>query len=214
MHAAGGRAHGVLVFSLHHMPSAEPAAPAAGAQSAMGCARLFWMFSHITMLGFGGVLPWMYRVLVEQRHVLSAQEFRELFALGQVLPGPSICNMAVMVGYRHAGVAGGASALAGMMLGPMVLVILLGLGYEAHGHSPLLASVLAGMSAVASGLIVVMALRMAVGLPRRWRSLLVAALALLGIAVLHLALWLVLACLAPLGMVLLRGGRQDAGKRP
>jgi chromate transporter len=93
-------------------------------------------------------------------------------------------------------------------------VILLGLGYEAHGHSPLLASVLAGMSAAACGLIVVMALRMALGLPRRWRSLLVAALALLGISLLHLPLWLVLASLAPLGMVLLRGDRRDAGKLP
>ncbi len=180
----------------------------------MGCAELFWMFSHITMLGFGGVLPWMYRVLVEQRQVLSPDEFRELLALGQVLPGPSICNMSVMVGYRHAGLAGGACALAGMMLGPMVLVILLGLGYEAHGHSPVLASVLAGMSAAAAGLIVVMALRMAAGLPRHRRNVVVAALALLGIAVLHLPLWLVLAALAPVGMLLLRGDRSGPGKAP
>ncbi len=176
----------------------------------MRCGQLFWMFTHITMLGFGGVLPWMYRVLVDQRHLLSAEEFRALLALGQVLPGPTICNMAVMVGYRHAGVAGGASALTGMMLGPMVLVILLGMGYEAHGHSPLLASVLTGMSAVAAGLIVVMALRMAAGLPRQWRSVLLAVLALVGIAVLHLALWLVLAGLAPVGMLLLRGDRRGS----
>ena len=207
MRAAGGRAQ---VFPVNDMPGTEPAA-ADRVQPAMGCAQLFWMFSHITMLGFGGVLPWMYRVLVDKRQVLSAQEFRELFALGQVLPGPSICNMAVMVGYRHAGVAGGASALAGMMLVPMVLVILLGLGYESHGRSPVLASVLAGMSAAACGLIVVMALRMAAGLPRRWRSGMVALLALLGIAVMHLPLWLVLAALAPLGMLLLRGEQPVAG---
>ncbi len=209
MRAAGGRAQ---VFPVNDMPGTEPAAAADRVQPTMGCTQLFWMFSHITMLGFGGVLPWMYRVLVDQRQVLSAQEFRELFALGQVLPGPSICNMAVMVGYRHAGVAGGASALAGMMLGPMVLMILLGLGYESHGRSPVLASVLAGMSAAASGLIVVMALRMAAGLPRRWRSGIVALLALLGIAAVHLPLWLVLAALAPLGMLLLRGEQPGAGK--
>ena len=195
---------------MNSLPGTEPEASAAGAPPSMSCAQLFWMFSHITMLGFGGVLPWMYRVLVEQRQVLSPAEFRELLALGQVLPGPSICNMSVMVGYRHAGVAGGASALAGMMLGPMVLVILLGLGYETHGRSPLLASVLAGMSAAAAGLIVVMALRMAAGLPRHWRSALVAGAALLGIAVLHLPLWLVLAGLAPVGMLLLRRDRPGA----
>ena len=175
-----------------------------GAQPRLGCAQLFWLFTRITMLGFGGVLPWMYRVLVEQRKVLDAAEFRELLALGQVLPGPSICNVAVMVGYRHAGVAGGASALAGIMLGPTVLVILLGLGYASRGNSALLASVLSGMSAAAAGLIVVVALRMAAGLPRRWRSALLAGLALLGIAGLHLPLWLVLGALGPVGMLLLR----------
>ena len=150
----------------------------------MGCAQLFWTFTQITMLGFGGVLPWMYRVLVEKRKVISPDAFRELLAMGQVLPGPTICNMAVVVGYRHTGVAGGVSALTGMMLGPMALVILLGLGYEAQGQSPMLASVLGGMSAVAVGLIVVMALRMFAGLPRQWRSMLMVALALGGIAIL------------------------------
>lgn len=187
------------------MSLAEPAVATAGAQPQLGCGQLFWLFSRITLLGFGGVLPWMYRVLVEQRKVLGVQEFNELLALGQVLPGPSICNMAVMIGYRHARVAGGASALAGIMLGPTVLVILLGLGYASRGRSPALESMLAGMSAAATGLIVVMALRMAASLPRRWRSALLAALALLGIAVLHLPLWAVLGGLAPVGMVMLRG---------
>ena len=177
----------------------------------MGCAQLFWTFTQITMLGFGGVLPWMYRVLVEKRKVISPDAFRELLAMGQVLPGPTICNMAVVVGYRHAGVAGGVSALAGMMLGPMALVILLGLGYEAHGQSPILASVLGGMSAVAAGLIVVMALRMFAGLPRQWRSMLMVALALGGIAILHLSLWLLLATLALVGMALLRNDWPGTG---
>lgn len=178
--------------------------PEAAARPQLGCAELFALFTRITMLGFGGVLPWMYLVLVERRRIVSAEEFRELLALGQVLPGPSICNVAVMIGWRHAGVAGGLSALAGMMLGPMALVILLGLGYASGSRSPVLASVLAGMSAVAAGLVAVMALRMAAGLPRRWRSLLLAGLALLAIAALHLPLWLVLAGLAPVGMALLR----------
>lgn len=185
------------------MSRVEPAPAAAGAQPALGCAQLFWLFSHITMLGFGGVLPWMYRVLVEQRKVLADDEFRELLGLGQVLPGPSICNVAVMIGWRHAGVRGAACALGGMMLGPMVLVILLGLLYQSRGASPLLASVLSGMSAAASGLIAVMALRMAAGLPRGWRNGVLALLALLGISALHLPLWLVLAGLAPVGMLLL-----------
>ena len=210
---------------LERVPPRQPAEPRVQVQAVgpgeaagsgapnMGCNQLFWTFTHITMLGFGGVLPWMYRVLVEQRQVLSPDEFRDLLALGQVLPGPSICNMAVMVGYRHAGVAGGASALAGMMLGPMVLMILLGLGYASRGPSPRLASMLSGMSAAAAGLIVVMALRMATGLPRSWRSAVMPGLALLGITALHLPLWLVLAGLAPVGMLLLRADRPGA-ERP
>ena len=57
-------------------------------------AALFAGFFRIGMIGFGGVLPWARRMLVEQRKWLTAQEFTDLLALCQFLPGPNVVNLA------------------------------------------------------------------------------------------------------------------------
>ena len=69
-------------------------------------------------------MPFAYRALVEKRQWLSGPEFAALVGVAQVLPGPTICNMAVMVGMRKGGRMGGVTSLLGMVVGPMIIVLL------------------------------------------------------------------------------------------
>lgn len=136
-----------------------PAAP-----RRIGAAELFVAFSQLALSGFGGVLPFAYRTLVEKRKWISPTDFAGLLAMAQVMPGPTICNLSVMIGQRHGGLAGAAAALSGMIAGPICIVLLLGIAWQQAGDEPLVRHALAGMSAVAIGLLLSTAVKMGVGL--------------------------------------------------
>ena len=131
----------------------DPAAP--------GLAALFAGFLGVGVIGFGGVLPWARRMVVEQRRWLAPGEFTELLALCQFLPGPNIVNMAVAIGARFGGVAGSVAAVAGLLAAPMAIVIGLGGLYAQFSHVPLVARGFTGLAAAASGLVLAMAVRIA-----------------------------------------------------
>jgi chromate transporter len=127
---------------------------------------LFWAFSRIALTGFGGVLPFAYRGLVEKRAWLSPSEFAEFLGLSQMLPGPTICNVALMVGHKYAGTRGALAALAGMIVFPFLLVIALGALYQRYGDLPAVRDALHGMAAIAAGLILATAVKMAIAMYR------------------------------------------------
>ena len=132
----------------------------------IGPRRLFLAFSGLALSGFGGVLPFAYRALVEKRKWLDAREFASLLAIAQVMPGPTICNLSVMIGQRYAGFAGSCAALGGMVLGPSCIVVALGIAWQHFGDLPAVRRALAGMSAVAIGLILATAVKMGLALFR------------------------------------------------
>ena len=158
---------------------------------------LFIAFSQLALSGFGGVLPWAHRALVERKGWLTQREFVETLALGQLLPGPNIGNMAVMIGYRYAGYAGALAAVAGLVSGPFALMIAVGLLYSNYGALPLVQQALSGMSAVAAGLVLATGFKMAGSLKRHWRPWLFMALALAGVGALRWPLLAVVGALAP-----------------
>ncbi len=153
-------------------------------------------------------MPFAYRALVEKRQWLSGPEFAALVGVAQVLPGPTICNMAVMVGMRKGGRMGGITSLLGMVLGPMIIVLLLGIIYQHVGGAAPVQAALRGMSAVAAGLIFATAVKMgrSVFFEARsvWSRRLVMAvwclLAFVGVGLMHWPLALVVAVLAPLAV--------------
>lgn len=136
----------------------------------IGPGELFIAFSRLALSGFGGVLPFAYRALVEDRRWLDAREFAGLLAIAQVMPGPTICNLSVIIGQRFAGFAGACAALGGMVLGPSCVVIALGIAWQRYGQLAVVKHALAGMSAVAVGLILSTAVKMGIGLFKRSRG--------------------------------------------
>lgn len=123
--------------------------------------ELFTAFTILALQGFGGVLAIAQRVLCDQKRWLSREQFVETLAIGQVLPGPNICNIALMVGDRFFGWRGAFAALAGMMLIPLVIVLALTAAYVEFETVPAVAGALRGMGAVAAGMIFGTALRLA-----------------------------------------------------
>jgi chromate transporter len=121
---------------------------------------LFWTFTMLALQGFGGVLAVAQRVLCEQKRWLSREQFLEILAVGQVLPGPNICNIALMIGDRFFGWRGAFAALAGMMAIPAVIVLALTATYAEFATVPAVAGALKGMGAVSAGLIGGTALRL------------------------------------------------------
>lgn len=140
-------------------PAEEPRAP-----TTIAPLQIFFAFSGLALSGFGGVMPFAYRALVERRRWMGASEFAGLLALAQVLPGPTICNLSVMIGQRYAGFAGASAALAGMIVAPACIVIGLGIAWQHYGSLPGVKHALGGMSAVAIGLILATAVKMGMAL--------------------------------------------------
>jgi chromate transporter len=117
-------------------------------------AELFRVFNGLALQGFGGVLPVAQRVLVEQQRWLSREQFVETLSLGQVLPGPNIVNMALMIGDRFFGLRGAAAALGGLLTMPLLIVLTLAALYGQLSSVPAVAGALRGMGAVSAGLII------------------------------------------------------------
>jgi len=145
-------------------------------------AELFRGFSRVGLSGFGGVLPWARRLLVDTERWLTAEEFNVLLGLCQFLPGPNVVNLAVAVGVRFCGWRGAVAAATGLMLGPFLIALILGLLYQHLGELPSVKSVLHGITLVGAGLIIATGIRMGLNVKHRIIYWPFAALAFAGIA--------------------------------
>jgi chromate transporter len=158
---------------------------------------LFLTFSRITLSSFGGALFWSRRALVEQQRWLTEREFVELLTLGQLLPGPNVLNLTVMVGYRFGGWSGAAVSVAGYLGWPCLVVIGMGVLYQHYGALPEVQRALAGMAIVAAGLLLATVIKLGMVLPRRWRPWLFGILAFAGVGIMRWPLLWVFGALAP-----------------
>jgi chromate transporter len=167
-----------------------------------GLLEIFVAFLEMTLSGFGGVLAWAHRTLVERRRWLSEREFTALLGLAQVLPGGNIINLAVFVGDKFQGLRGVAVALTGLVLAPFVIVLVLSVFLANPAVGELSRPALRGAAPVVAGLILATGIKMARsyrGVPRAW---LVAGLTLAAVGIAQLPLLLVLAVLGPISIAL------------
>lgn len=132
--------------------SSESAAAEAARPEPPGLFELFTAFAKMSLMGFGGVLVWARRAIVEQYRWLTPDEFNETFALCHFLPGPNIVNLAVVFGSRLRGLAGGIAAFFGLLLPPVVIVTILGVLYAQYGQFERLQHALGGVVTVTAGL--------------------------------------------------------------
>jgi chromate transporter len=141
-------------------PPAAIAAPELPTSTPPGLIALFVAFAKMSLAGFGGVLAFARRGIVEQHKWMTAEEFNETFALCHFLPGPNIVNLSVVFGSRFRGIAGGVAAFAGLVGPPVVIVTILAALYARFGEIDALRRVLAGVSCAAVGLLISVVFRM------------------------------------------------------
>jgi chromate transporter len=128
---------------------------------------LFLAFAKISVAGFGGVLYWARRAIVDQHRWMSADEFNETYALCHFLPGPNIVNLSMVFGARLRGIAGGIAAFTGLLVPPMLIMTVLAALYARYGEVDALRRILAGVSCAAVGLLIANVLRMMTPLVKR-----------------------------------------------
>jgi chromate transporter len=169
-------------------PAAVPApdSPTSILRSPPGLAELFVAFAKMSTAGFGGVLYWARRGIVDQHRWMSADEFNETYALCHFLPGPNIVNFSMVFGSRIRGIAGGIAAFAGLLAPPTIIITILAALYARYGEVDALRRILAGVSCAAVGLLVATVFRMMTPLIKRrdviGLILLVAVLVAIGLA--------------------------------
>lgn len=127
---------------------------------------LFISFTLLALQGFGGVMAIVQRELVEKKQWLTQDEFIEDWAVAQIMPGPNVVNLSIIIGGRYFGVAGAFAAFAGMLAMPLLLILLVAILYAPYAHHPQVMQALRAMAAVAAGLILSTAIRLSDALKR------------------------------------------------
>lgn len=154
---------------------------------------LFASFLRMGLLGFGGVLPLARQVLVVERRWLDDRAFAEVIGLCQVLPGPNVVNLSVVIGSRTHGPLGALIALSGLLFVPVGLMLAIAYFYASIAQEPLTRNAIAGASAAAAGLILGTGVRLLLQTRPPLRGLLTGAAAFVAVGVLHWPLlWVIL----------------------
>ena len=151
----------------------------------------------LALQGFGGVLAVVQRVLVDEKRWLTNEEFIEDWAVAQILPGPNVVNLALMIGDRYFGLRGGLAALAGILTFPLLVVLVIAALFASVADMPMAQGALKGMGAVSAGLIAAVGLRLVTALKANVMSAGVcisfAAITFIAIAILRIPLvWVLL----------------------
>jgi chromate transporter len=162
--------------------------------------ELFLGFLAIGARSFGGVLPWAYRTMVEERRWLTQADFAETIGLCQFLPGPNIGNASIVLGKRWFGVSGAVVAFLGLMALPFIWVMVLGILYLEWASHPVVRAVVTGVGATGAGFFIGTALKLGKALVRKPAALLLIAGCFLSVGVGRVSMLVVLPLAAAIGV--------------
>ena len=168
--------------------------------------ELFLGFLAIGARSFGGVLPWAYRTMVEERRWLTQADFAETIGLCQFLPGPNIGNASIVLGKRWFGVSGAIVAFLGLMVLPFIWVMALGVLYLEWASYPVVRAVVTGVGATGAGLFIGTALKLGKALVRKPAALVLVAGCFLTVGVGRMSMLIVMPLAAAIGVFFARRG--------
>jgi chromate transporter len=181
-------------------------------QSPPSLVTLFIAFAKMSLAGFGGVLVWARRGIVDQHKWMTADEFNETFALCHFLPGPNIVNLTFVFGSRLRGLPGAVAAFSGLVGPPALIMVVMGMLYHQYGEIDALRRILSGVACAAIGLMLAVVFRMMMPLIRRRDviALLVMVAVFIAIGILRLPLATVLLVAIPISIAITWWMRKEA----
>ena len=165
---------------------------------------MFLAFLGVGLSGFGGVLPFARRMLVERKGWMTELDFTETLSLCQSLPGPNIVNLSIMVGSRYAGVKGALACFLGLTAAPVAIVLVLAALNDRFGAIGRAHDMLLALGAAAAGLVAATVVKIARPMlsARPWTATPIVVLVFVGAGLLKFPLPMVLAVAAPLSLAL------------
>jgi chromate transporter len=162
---------------------------------------LFVMFLNIGLTSFGGSsMAWMYRQVVERRHLMDDQAFMTGLTIAQVLPGANPVNLALYLGMQIRGKTGATIAALGMVLPAFCVILLFGLLYRTYSDIPALQAILGGMAASGVGTTLAMGVTVATRFPRQTIPILIALITFVTVGILRWSMVPVVIVLIPLSI--------------
>lgn len=169
--------------------------------------EIFTGFLSIGARSFGGVLPWAYRVMVEERRWITVEDFTQTMGLCQFLPGPNVGNAAIVYGKRWFGVRGAAVAALGLFALPFTWVVALGALYADYATNPVVKAVVTGVGAAGAGFFIATAIKLARPLARKPAALVIIAGCFISVGIGRVSLAYVLPVAIVMSIVLSRLGK-------
>jgi chromate transporter len=176
--------------------------PSEGVAPPRDLGELFLGFLSIGARSFGGVLPWAYRAMVEERRWLTHEDFTETIGLCQVLPGPNLGNASIVLGKRWFGLPGAIAAFLGLFALPYLWVLGLALLYADFASNPIVHATVTGVGAAGAGLFIGTAVKLGRPLARRPAALTMIAACFLAVAIGRVSLLVVVPVATAAGMFL------------
>ena len=107
--------------------------------------RTFFRISAFTVGDGYAMIPLMQREVTERQHWIEPGEFLDLLAIAQTSPGPISLNTAIFVGYKTRGFIGALAALAGLVLPPFAIILLIAVFFPRIQHYPMVQAAFTGM---------------------------------------------------------------------
>ena len=175
--------------------------------------ELFIVFFKLGAFTIGGgiaMLPLLQNTLTEEKKWFTREEFVDIVAVCQSLPGVVAVNMATYVGYKKKGLIGSIVSTLGVIIPSFVLILLIARGITALGDSGVVMGAMAGLRAAALGMVAVAMIQLAPSaLKNKW-AILAAVTAFVLIAVLKVNTAYVILLFAVTGVVVTMIGSRKA----
>jgi len=191
----------ILILSIVRAMMSTDIPPTRPSPIPISRTQLFLGFLKIGLLGFGGVAAIARHVIVEDRAWLSEKDYASLLGIGQILPGPNIVNVSIMIGDRFQGPLGSLCALSGLMTMPLLILVGLATAYQSFATVPAVQAGIAGTAAAAAGLVVGTALKMTRKLKPTRLTLAIGVVVFAAVGIAHLPMLPVVLIVAPLSIL-------------